>query len=290
VCSLRTLGADGELWQALCAKYYGKGSINEAEADAYIKDVEAKIKSGKLDKKPIPEIHKSAKRLVVKKVSNLKIDGDLSDWQGLKSIPIGRLWRLYERLSPDLARGLGWDGEADLSGEFMVGYDAQTLYIAVAVNDDAVINRDQQKIRPQEKKTAIRRGDTVMLELYGPPDPRVVRTAPVRRRPLQLIPNWQWPLVGTDTWPNVERLSGSTCISRTVKAGYVMEAAIPWNVLDKAPPTSGDSMGFDIYLCDRDKAEGSIEPVWRVFSTVGPTGDGIRPWRFTEYLGAATFE
>ena len=280
MCSLKTRGADGEVWRALCARYYDKGAMSKADAEAYLNDIEAKIKAGKLDRPVMPKIHKNAKRLAIKKVSNLKIDGDLSDWQGMKRIPIGRLWRLYEPISPNLARGLGWQGDADLSGEFMIGYDAKALYIAVVVNDDTVINRDQQKIRPHEKKTTLRRGDGAMLELYGPPDPRVAQTWPARRRIFQLIPGREWP--------HELRLSGSKCASQTTKTGYVVEAAIPWKLLGKPAPGPGGTMGFDIYLHDRDNVRGNLEPVMRVFSTVGP--NHVRPWHFTKYLGAAVFE
>jgi len=60
------------------------------------------------------------------------IDGDVGDWAGVPEMILGGdTWE---------ANGGSWDNEADLSMTLMVQWDADNLYVASVVNDEAHIN------------------------------------------------------------------------------------------------------------------------------------------------------
>jgi len=280
----------GELWQALAAKYFGKGPMSEAEASAVIKEIENKIALGILDKAKDP-IHKAAKTPTIKKISGLRIDGDLTDWKGIEKQEFEHIWHnaRYTKMNAKLAKLVDWTGPEDLSGHLMIGYDKEALYIAASIKDSVVINRERVMEFGENMKKGTWRtgGDAVNIDAWIIPDPRPSREKPPKKRNVFLmIPGWKWNQLGHEReWPQVKPTDGTQCITRLVPGGYVCEARLPWSVIGWKPPKSGQTMAFDIYVKDRDKEIGGQERIWRTFSTIG-----VKPWLFSSFLASGTFE
>jgi hypothetical protein len=71
---------------------------------------------------------------------HIKVDGDLSDWNGIPPIPVhgsNHLW-FGQGMTPDK-----WQGDADLSYQWRGAWEGNRLFFAVEVNDDRVMDPQQ---------------------------------------------------------------------------------------------------------------------------------------------------
>lgn len=70
-----------------------------------------------------------------KKINPVKIDGDLTEWEGVKGFTMDQ--RKYFFIGQGMSSAK-WKGTDDLSGNFKVVWDEQYIYVAVEVIDDKV--------------------------------------------------------------------------------------------------------------------------------------------------------
>ena len=71
----------------------------------------------------------------VKKKQNIKIDGDLEDWKGVKGFSLDQ--EKYFFVGQGMS-SCAWKGVTDLYGQFKVQWDEDYVYVAVEVWDDHV--------------------------------------------------------------------------------------------------------------------------------------------------------
>jgi hypothetical protein len=175
--------------------------------------------------------------------SPVVVDGKLTEWD--RSSPISMLDISY------LKEGLEWTGPEDLSGKAYLMWDDTNLYLAAEITDRIPLVNNM-------KKQNIWNGDAIEMVISMDPKADSKRTY-FGRKDYQVgfgtgdgkgntptIWNWQRRRVPKD--------SEIAVIKTNNPAGYVLEAAIPWEFFrPKFTPAKGIKLGFDIAFDDADK-------------------------------------
>ncbi len=143
-----------------------------------------------------------------------------------------------------------WDGPQDLSATFAVGWDAQALYLAVRVTDDAYVqNAAGFNLYQGDALEIVLDGD-----LFGDFDTAAMNADDVH---LGLSPGFQQPGERTEAYlwfPEAQRGPRTTQVdlaARATDAGYAVEARLPWEVL-LTQPQAGGYYGFALRVSDDD--------------------------------------
>lgn len=91
--------------------------------------------------------HSWATYTAVRRRHPIIIDGDLSEWEGVKGFTMAQKKFFYvgQGMSAD-----NWQGPRDLSATFKIQWDEQFIYIAVEVSDDHVVEPHGSLIRSNE--------------------------------------------------------------------------------------------------------------------------------------------
>ena len=175
----------------------------------------------------------------------LRIDGDLTDWQGVEAhaITSGHQWS-----------GSVPGGEADCSAVFRTVYDQENLYVAVDVRDDVVVcNIAPDDVKGHWRSDAVeicvdpsgRSDNTLTVFKAGifpgttaGREPRAARDADARQGVIE------------------KTAPGMQLASRFTDSGYVIETAIPWSDMPGgAAPSAGKTIGFNLVIYDGDDAD-----------------------------------
>ncbi len=83
----------------------------------------------------------------VKRTSPIQIDGDLSDWSGVKGFTMAQEKFFFVGQGMSSAK---WKGPQDLSAVFKVQWDEKYIYIAVEVTDDVVTEPHGSLVKSME--------------------------------------------------------------------------------------------------------------------------------------------
>lgn len=201
----------------------------------------------------------SRRRLVAVRRDSIKLDGDLSDWDGIDFVPV-----TLENGVSDVedSQGSIADNSADLSYKFAVCHDDEALYVAVEVVDDVVVTDDN---KPGRNCFNASRDDSMEVFIDGNRN----------RAPNARIKNGEeyafggefgigingsstsncsgWP----DTFGQKEYWQGATNWAEVQKGAKVLryEFRLTWKVMGgKIRP--GDTIGFTIGAQDDDNGDG----------------------------------
>ncbi|MBI4551274.1 MAG: PIG-L family deacetylase [Candidatus Latescibacteria bacterium] len=196
--------------------------------------------AGKIDALPVMILTRSARPLV--------IDGNVADWAGVPVhlIPSTALWS-----------GRLPGGDADCSGTFRAGYDAEYLYVAVEVTDDVVVCN----IAPDDIKGHWR---TDSVEICVDPSGRSEHTLTVFKTGI-------FPGTTAGRQARAERdadanqgviektAPGMRVASSFTKTGYLIETAIPWRDMPGGvAPASGQMIGLNAIIYDGDDTRAGV--------------------------------
>lgn len=165
------------------------------------------------------------------------IDGNLADWP-----PLAQFATLTEANAA--VAGGSWQqdpaqDDPDLSAKYFVRWDAQNLYVAVAVTDDI---RNTPNSPPY-----LTDNDAVEVFLDGNHDRKAYSTD-------------DWQLVLSEDGktaagqPTVVAFpSGAKAVAvEGAGANYTVEFAVPWSVMKVTSPTASALIGFDLKIDDND--------------------------------------
>lgn len=178
-------------------------------------------------------------------VTGIEIDGVSTDWPNLEAIQSDRA------VHPDPG------SDPLVTARWLVGWDSETLYVLAEARDDSVdpgaFNRPSQLFL----------GDSVHFEVGADPegagslrpDDLHVMLGPVDRSGSEVLAainpvvdgNFSGGPSGADT--------GISATMRGDDTAYVVEAAIPWDVL-KLDPQSGMDFGLNLNISDGDGSGG----------------------------------
>jgi hypothetical protein len=175
-----------------------------------------------------------------------QIDAVLDDWEELDRYPITAV--VYGRDE--------YDGEDDISGRAMLGWDEDFLYVAVRVIDDEYVQN--------ESGDDIYKGDSIDILI----DTNVAADYYSQRlsgddNQLGLSPGSPNPGDETEAylWYPSDREGREEDIkiaSRARDDGYIVEAAIPWEVFN-TKPYEGAHFGFALSISDNDDNDEDVQ-------------------------------
>lgn len=179
------------------------------------------------------------------------VDGNLAEWSGV--VAASSTNRVYSVA--------GWDGSADLTAVWQLGWDDENLYMAVTVADDTHVQNASGNL--------IFRGDSVDMQFD------TVRNADFDE---SLSPdNFQITLSPGDfagRQPEAFRYRGTadgaildapgghnvTVAAQQTGTGFTLEAAIPWADLNLTP-TEGLTIGLALNANDNDTPGTAVQEV-----------------------------
>jgi len=174
----------------------------------------------------------------VPRIIGIVVDGDLGDWESLKSPPA--------TTQPTDART-----PADLSCTARVGWGNGQFYLAAEVTDDSVYAEDP----------APTGNDGIEFCWHVPPhaspgDPNVPSTGrvvlAVPKEGQSVSPSWR--IETNKTPPKL------TAICRRTPGGYVYELSVPLADLGaKTPPAAGQELIWGVVINDRDVVDGEVQ-------------------------------
>jgi len=172
------------------------------------------------------------------------VDGSLSR---LGSSPTALSWDSRERVVFGVEK---WQGPGDLSGQLVLGWDENFLYVGAIVVDDLVtqpyfgsdmFRGDHLEVFLDlpRRDTSQRNGRHVIHIGLSPGDFGIGEAAV-----LPEVVQWS-PTLGT--------VAGARIAARRSADGYQLEAALPWAGLGIEKPEVGLCMGLDVTLSDADE-------------------------------------
>ncbi len=188
------------------------------------------------------------------KLTNVKVDGDLSDWRGAAPVVL--------KSASDLSLPQNkWDGPQDLSAAGFVGWDERNLFVAAFVVDEKISCHD---VASRDFK------DSDYVRFYFDldhdankrkgrlfPDDLCLALTPTgpSGKPMAKLPRYNGEPFRSEV------LSKLVVSSRLFEGGYVIEARLPLPALEVAPH-EGMRMGFQFIVGDTDDGEREAEMAW----------------------------
>lgn len=167
------------------------------------------------------------------------IDSNFGDWPGLPH-PIDQVTYRPEN----------WTGVADLSARYALAWDANYLYLAVQVTDEAHVQtqRGVTLFRGDSLELLLDRdlaGDFTLAELNG--DDYQLGLSPGA---------FKGDSPEAYLWFPAARAGAAavTVVVQRTDLGYALEAAIPWSTFG-ATPAAGQRFGFVLSASDNDTAD-----------------------------------
>ena len=128
-------------------------------------------------------------------------------------------------------------GNADLSGNFKIAWDATKLYLLVQVTDDVKV-KDATGTNPEKYNfdgiEIYFNGDNAYTDSYN--------------NDAQYVYNWEG---GIHAFSGGKPTTGINVAQTNTANGYIMELAIPWSNIE-GTAQNGSFLGFDIMLLDND--------------------------------------
>lgn len=184
--------------------------------------------------------------------SSPRIDGNLSDWTGVATIESA--FRVYTNNS--------WDGTDDVTAVWQLGWDADNLYFAVRVTDDAHVQT--------QTGNQIFRGDSVDMQLdmernadYGTavsPDDFQIIFSP---GDFADLPPSVFRFRGTIGGQMVDATGHNIILAaQPTDLGYNLEAAIPWRDL-AAVGAPGLVIGAALNVSDNDEVGTAVQEMMK---------------------------
>lgn len=185
----------------------------------------------------------------------LRLDGELGEWQGVPAIALDST--AYLLTDPAL-----YAGGADLSGAFRFAWDSLYLYVAARFADDTLVRgaawtsdrvnlvfdfrNDNNPLsyggRPADLGSAQPDDQWVYAHAVGDGDPPY----PVMR----LAADYHGPIAGAEL------------ASRQSEGGWALEMRVPWSGLPEARPFVGAVFGLQVFVSDGDGGGGLTEIMW----------------------------
>ena len=162
----------------------------------------------------------------VKRTRPIKIDGDLSEWTGVKGFEMAQEKFFFIGQGMSSAR---WKGPQDLSATFWVQWDEQYIYIAVEVTDDKVTEPHGSLAKGLETGSWDDDGVELMFDNDGCGMPRYYIGDPMHHE-FHFVYSSSRPYVFDNFW---KKVSGAPQPLFTLPDGSTEPLAYPGEVMAK---------------------------------------------------------
>ncbi len=189
-----------------------------------------------------------------------RIDGDLAEWGTAEEFPIRidqpqqvAIGTPYTAIHHDPSLACHWKGPKDLRLAAALGYDADNVYLAARVWDDAVVN-----VRAAKKPRISYEGDCIELFLdarkpehqgqraYTPEVLHIMVVPPVEGHPAPMFHLSK---------PRHGKLRAAALDAIRLEDGYTIEMRLPRTNFPSVKLAPGTAIGFDIAIDDSDDPE-----------------------------------
>jgi len=189
-----------------------------------------------------------------------RIDGDLTEWGAPEEFPIRidqpqqvAIGTPYTAIHHDPTLACDWKGQRDLRLTAVLTYDAENLYLAARVWDDAVVN-----VRAAKKPPISYEGDCIELFVdarepegqgqhgYTPEVLHIMVVPPVDDHPAPMFHLSK---------PRHGKLKAAALDAARLKDGYAIEMRLPRINFPSVKFAPGTTIGFDIAIDDSDTAD-----------------------------------
>ena len=179
------------------------------------------------------------------------LDGNLEEWGSIPAFEASH--RVYAAAS--------WNGTADLTAVWRLGWDDQYLYVAVAVQDDV-------HVQTQTGNQAFR-GDSLEMQLSIDPSFRTRTRLNPTDFQIQLSPG-NFGNLPPEAFRFQANANGQMrdALGHGVRVaavrqpdGYTLEAAIPWRDLGVSAPFVGQVLGANLNANDNDTPGTAVQEV-----------------------------
>ena len=194
---------------------------------------------------PVPTIviptSRSGPKVVAGYMSHApKIDGSLGEWDS-SQYDVNKV--VYGKDN--------WDGEDDLSGYFMIGWDEDYLYVAAHVLDEEYVqNATGENIYKGDSLEILFDRELQADYYYNQlsPDDFQLGISPGSPDPGEDPEAYLWFPTSIEGHKSKVKIG-----AEKTNHGYNVEAAIPWSVLETTPK-AGRHYGFTFSISDNDRA------------------------------------
>jgi hypothetical protein len=158
---------------------------------------------------------------------------------------------------PYVVFGTGdWRNDDDLSGDFMIGWDQQNIYIAFNVTDNRYVQNAKDKNLYEGDSVEILLDTKVQTDYYTQwlsPDDFQLGLSAGNGTPGHNRESWLWYPTSLAGNKNLKIKFAGVAVT----GGYTLEAAIPWSLFETTP-YAGAHYGFAASISDTDR-EGTVK-------------------------------
>ena len=185
----------------------------------------------------------------------IAVDGAIDDWAPVPNA------LLIDKPEQVVWGAASWQSPADLSGVIHLAWRSECLFVAAEVTDDS--------LRQSQRGDSIWQGDHIEIYIDAQPDSDPARDAFGEGQ-------FQFALspgnFGTSGDPLVDcppevfiyrphgaSVAGIVVAAKRAPSGYVIEAAIPWDVLGVVAPVEGTPLRIEVGLSDTDSMDARQE-------------------------------
>ena len=234
---------------------------------------------------PVAWAHSDKATVSVKTYTPITVDGSLEDWVRRleESNWVGRLqvqkglvahWMRavptpLNALTAHVAAGT-IVSPADFSASVYTLWDDQRFYVAAIVTDDEVVTQHQQAAIAQDDALELWcdcRHDAVTHTLMQD-DEYHLGFSP-GGQPREHAEAWAWQHAQAN-----EVVSAMAVASSLTPSGYLLEASVPWEVLNGCQPAVGSMIGLNISIGDKDSTQPRRVVIWSGQRESDPTQFG----------------
>jgi len=181
---------------------------------------------------------------IAKRRKPITVDGNLDDWKCAPAIAVTNTCLYKPKFAKD-AEPVGYPG--DFAAKFQAVWDADSLYLAVRIIDDEFVAEDRGKLSGQWYNDTTKGFDTNDYNYDFYPDPKNNRAVAFRRfAPEQQLAGGLVAPKPMEAEPNI------ITAFRRVRDGYLYEIAIPKRYIAPMKLEAESSVGFAIFINDRD--------------------------------------
>lgn len=217
--------------------------------------------------------HSEEAAVSVKTYTPITVDGTLtewarrlesSNWTGQLEVKKGQVVR-WMRAVPIYVNGLTSRVEAgtvkgpeDFSAAVYTLWDERHLYLAAIVTDDDIVTQQEGADIWQDDAMELWfdcRHDAVTHTLFQDDEYQLGFSPASRYRNRALAWAWRNPRAEAV----IPAMQAASALSPT---GYVLEASVPWAVLQGCQPGVGKIMGFNVSFADKDEDQQWTHVAW----------------------------
>jgi hypothetical protein len=217
--------------------------------------------------------HSERATVAVRTYTAVTVDGTLQEWgrrlertnwAGRLEVQKGQVLEWIRAVPLDLntmvsrVESGAVKGPHDFSATVYTLWDPQHVYVAAVVTDDEVITQHQGEGVWQDDALELWldcRHDAVTHTMFQDDEYQLGFSPAGRDRGHAL--GWAWR--NPQPQPVIEALQVASSLTPT---GYILEASVPWQVLQGCQPAAGGMIGFNVSLVDKDSDQLWTHVTW----------------------------